>query len=263
MGLLAIRSWLVQVPIYIHHERSGVCKKHSVGWVLTHHYVTSGFNRGASPTLQIYIHHERSSVCKSPVCPLPRGGRWGNVGGSGEAVTARQHQNGRLRTACQPPLRQSPRRLPAAQPGGQSNRCTTPTDIQKEPIMPEYKKCPYCAEEILAEAKKCRYCGEFLDEELAQEKQEQKYKVAETSQVNVNTVECPNCHGKIIPSVHLVRPVFPPRGRYAINQHICPNCGYLIFQDGGEFTILGKIGLVILGICLLLMLFAGLRLATL
>lgn len=40
--------------------------------------------------------------------------------------------------------------------------------------MPEYKKCPYCAEEILAEAKKCRYCGEFLDEELAQEKQEQK-----------------------------------------------------------------------------------------
>ena len=115
--------------------------------------------------------------------------------------------------------------------------------------MSEYKKCPYCAEEILADAKKCRYCGEFLDEELAQEKQVQKYKVAETSQVNVNTVECPKCHDTVIPSVHLVEPKLWPGARYAISQHICPNCGNVIFQDGGGYTPFGKACFIFLGIC--------------
>ena len=109
--------------------------------------------------------------------------------------------------------------------------------------MPEYKKCPYCAEEILAEAKKCRYCGEFLDAELAQEKQEQKHKEMETSQVKVNTMECPKCHNHVVPSVHLVPARFLPQFKDAMSQHICPNCGHLIFEDGGQwhFSLFDKI----------------------
>ena len=142
MGLLAIRSWLVQVPIYIHHERSGVCKKHSVGWVLTHHHVASGFNRGASPTLQIYIHHERSSVCKSPVCPLPRGGRWGNVG----AVRRSRNRSPiakRAVTHCvlTAPTTITPSRLPAAQPGDHPT-AAPPTDIKCRGGMNVGHKCP-------------------------------------------------------------------------------------------------------------------------
>ena len=192
--------------------------------------------------------------------------------------------------------------------------------------MPEYKKCPYCAEEILAEAKKCRYCGEFLDEELAQEKQEQKYKVAEmhkeaiktpqeiecpechgiavpieeiyspflavgqyrikkqlcplcgykyheepmpeeeqqdtdehkntqmsqqTDSNGISTIECPQCHGHVIPSVHLSSPFLLAQWRYAIKQRVCPNCGYLLSTDGGSLSIMG-IFVILLAIFVLL-----------
>jgi len=33
--------------------------------------------------------------------------------------------------------------------------------------MPDYRECPYCAEEIAPNAKKCKHCGEILDPTLA------------------------------------------------------------------------------------------------
>ena len=105
------------------------------------------------------------------------------------------------------------------------------------------KKCPYCAEEIKADAKKCRYCGEYLDETMAQEKSASQNTA--NNNANVNTVECAKCHNHVIPSVHLVDAPYLPKARYAVNQHICPNCGNLLFQNGGEWRLSFKIMLAV------------------
>jgi len=37
-----------------------------------------------------------------------------------------------------------------------------PAQPPAPPPLPQYKKCPFCAETILTAAQKCRFCGEFL-----------------------------------------------------------------------------------------------------
>lgn len=145
--------------------------------------------------------------------------------------------------------------ISSAKPRYRQTQALPETNTRKPTMTTDTKKCPYCAEEIKADAKKCRYCGEYLDETLAQEKREAAQtnnNMATNGEMKVNTVECQKCHNHVIPSVHLVVPDIFPQGRAAISQHICPNCGNVIFQDGGEITLFGKILLVIFAVFILI-----------
>ena len=55
---------------------------------------------------------------------------------------------------------------------------TQPQSIASQPqrtvLMPEYKDCPFCAEQILAVAMKCKHCGEYLDDDFEEERRPQK-----------------------------------------------------------------------------------------
>jgi len=61
------------------------------------------------------------------------------------------------------------------------------------PPLPDFKKCPFCAEQVRLEAQKCRHCGSSLLMLTIEDQREVHYKKARLQRLPDGKFNCPKC----------------------------------------------------------------------
>lgn len=62
----------------------------------------------------------------------------------------------------------------------------------------------------------------------------------------MDQIECSHCHRQCIPKLWHYRPAFGGL-RYMATQHICPFCGGVMYQTGGQLNFFGWIAAIFFG----------------
>jgi len=61
------------------------------------------------------------------------------------------------------------------------------------PPLPDFKKCPFCAEEVRLEAQKCKHCGSSLQAPPVLDSREIQYKETRLQRLPDGKFNCPMC----------------------------------------------------------------------
>jgi len=62
----------------------------------------------------------------------------------------------------------------------------------------------------------------------------------------LDKIECPHCRRQCVPKLWHYRPAFGAL-RYMATQHLCPFCGGVMYQTGGQLSFFGWLVTLIVG----------------